>query len=56
MRKVTVVYLVGDQDAQKTNSWDAMTNCKEKAIEALLLIPEGQIKAIQVKENYRDSK
>ena len=48
------VYLVGDCDAQKTNSWSMMTNDKEAAVDALLDIPNGQIKTIEVTED--DSK
>ena len=44
------VYLVGDAEAQKTNSWEMVTNDKEVAIDAMLKITNGQIKTITVKE------
>ena len=50
MASETLVYLVGDSNAQKTNSWVAMTNNKAKALEQLAQIDLGQIKTIKVKE------
>ena len=45
------VYLVGEHDAQKTNSWLMMTNDKLAAVDALLNIPDGQIKTIEVSDD-----
>ena len=46
------VYLVGDKNSEKTNSWLAMTNCANKAAE-LLAEMEGatSLRIINVKEN-----
>jgi hypothetical protein len=51
----TKVYLVGDENAQKNNSWVAMTNNMERAIKEMGAITNGQIKTITVEELKRES-
>jgi hypothetical protein len=46
----TTIYLVGDEHAQKTNSWLMMTNSMDEAVKMIDEIPNGQIKTIRVKE------
>jgi putative SOS response-associated peptidase YedK len=41
---------VGDEHAQKTNSWLMMTNSMDEAVKMIDEIPNGQIKTIRVKE------
>ena len=45
------IYLVGDRDAVKNNSWEIMTNSKAAALEALSQIDLGQMKTIKVRES-----
>ncbi len=54
MTSKTKVYLVGEADAQTTNSWLMMTNDKDVAVRAWEAITDGQIKTIEVADN--DSK
>jgi hypothetical protein len=51
MTKAVEVYLVGDEDSPKTNSWLAMTNSKTEALNLLETL-EGACtyKSITVKE------
>ena len=48
MAAKTPVYLVGTSEAPLTNQWEHMTNSLELAQKALLSIPEGVLKVIQV--------
>ena len=50
MANEVVVYLVGDMNAQKTNSWLMMTNDKAAAMEFSTTLDLAQIKSIKVKE------
>jgi len=53
MTSKTKVYLVGEHDAQTTNSWVAMTNSMDKAVETLATIPNGQLKVIEVSDDSK---
>lgn len=48
MSQTTTVYLVGGPNAIKANRWLAMTNDKEKALEKLATIKDGQMKTVEV--------
>jgi hypothetical protein len=46
----TKVYLVGDKDSLKTNSWLAMTNCLDEVEHLMETLPNAtQNKEIEVK-------
>ncbi len=48
------VYLVGDKDAPKKNSWMAITNSLEEAEKFLTETPKAvNMKTIEVKERHR---
>jgi len=49
----TVIYLVGDQNSPKTNSWLHMTNSEAKAKELVSAIPNGVVKEQPVKPPKR---
>ena len=55
MKKVKI-YLVGDENANKTNQWLIMTNDLAKAAEFAEGLPVSQIKTILVGESKYDSK
>ena len=55
MDNEVLVYLVGDEHAQKTNSWLMMTNDKVAAVEFATSLEVSQIKTIKVKETQDDS-
>ena len=44
----TKVYLIGDKDAVKNNSYDAMTNCLNEAERLVSEIQGGLVKTIEV--------
>ena len=47
------LYLVGDENSNKTNSWLFVSNGLEEASAFARTLPISQIKIITIKENYR---
>lgn len=55
-QKKTKIYLVGDENASVTNSWEMMTNDLVAASEKVAEMGGGQIKTIDVPEPRRAKK
>lgn len=53
---MTTIYLVGDKDSEKRNSWLAMTNCEQRAKELLAELGGVVIKPLEVPPPKRKKK